>query len=73
MGHRSCLPKKFMWLIILLCASFALQVIFDVMIRIRYEDSEKEDPETKIHVNSSLTRKLMWPRLIMSTLIFHPH
>jgi hypothetical protein len=35
-----------------------------------YEDL-REDPGSWTHVNFTLTRNLMWPMLIISTLIFH--
>jgi hypothetical protein len=57
--------------IILYYAAFSLQRIFNVLVGSLLKDL-REDLGSWTHINSTLTRKLVWPTLITSTLIFHP-
>ena len=71
MGHIHYYSRKLMWMIILFCATFVLYLIFNVLVTGLHEDLG-EDQESWNHIISTLTRKLFWPTLIISTLIFHP-
>ena len=48
-----------MWAINLYCATFVLQVIFNVLVGSLYEDLG-EDPRSWTHKIFNLTRKLVW-------------
>ena len=65
-GHNKCFPRKVMWVIVLYCATFVLQVTSNVLVIIPYEDVG-EDPRSWTHVNLTLTTKWVYPMLI-----FHP-
>ena len=51
-----------------LCFNFVFQLVFDVLVGSLRED-QGDDTGSWIHVNSTFTRKLVWPTLIN----FHPH
>jgi hypothetical protein len=56
-----------MWVITLLCATFVFVLLnFNVLVKSLREDLG-EDPRSCTHVNSTLTTKLVWPTLIIST------
>ena len=57
-----------MWAISLFCATFVLQVTFDVLVRSLHE-ALGNDLESRTQVNSTLTRKFVWSALIIFTLI----
>jgi hypothetical protein len=60
------------WVTILFYATFVLEVILKLLVRSLQEDSG-EDLGSSAHIISTLTRWLVWPTLIISTLIFYPH
>ena len=53
------------------CAMFVLQLLFDMLVGSLNEDLG-EDPMSWTHVNSTLTKKSLWPTLIISHAIFPP-
>ena len=55
-----------------ICATFVLYLIFNVLVGSLNEDLGK-DLGSWTHVNSTLTRKLDWPKLIIWSPISHPH
>lgn len=57
-----------MWAILLFSTTFVLQLIFLVLVESLHADLW-EDLGSWTHVNAALTRKLVWPLLIISTLI----
>ena len=56
-----------MWMIILFGVNFVLELIFNVALWSLREDSG-EGPESLTTAIPTLTRKLVWPKLV-----FHPH
>ena len=68
MGHVNCCPINLMWAIILCHATFVLKLIFNVLVDNLHEDLGECPRSWTTHMNSALTRKLVWPALI-----FHPH
>ena len=56
----------------MICATFVLKLILYVLVKSLHEDFGK-DPRSWTHIISTLTRKLVRPTLINSTLIFHMH
>jgi hypothetical protein len=55
-----------MWAIILTYATFILKLIYYVLVR-RLEEALGEDPWSWIHNSFTLTTKLVWSTLILST------
>lgn len=53
-------------------ATFVLELLLKVFVGSLQEDLG-EDLGSSTQIISTLTRILVWPTLIISTLIFHPH
>ena len=67
MGHSNFFSRRLVWVIILFCATFVLKLIFNVLV-----GNLHENPGSWTHMKSTLTRKLVWPMLIISMLISPP-
>ena len=66
MDHIDIFSRILILVIICFCA------IFNLLVIILDEDLE-EDLGSWIYNNYTLTRRLVWPMLIASTLMLHPH
>ena len=61
-----------MWLLFYFVLPFVLQLLLNVLVGSLHEDLG-ENMGSLTNVNWTYMRKLVWPTLIISTLIFHPH
>jgi hypothetical protein len=61
-----------MFVLLLLLMSSAYSTSYKALVENLHEDL-REDPGSQAHGNSTWNRNLVWPMLIISTLILHPH